>query len=254
MSQIRQAFYILGEIITKHGFTEKQGLLATEIISEKPDFKRLIRVHQLQINGLAVPILTRPSVLQRTCDSCIKNPASKCEDGCLLVHPVFQSTDPTYSDSLLTFRLSHEDAIEADFEPAISWLMFCRDLQGMQMNNVSLPFEISITMNHAPPNIWAELGWTHTEMDLIEVYVKTQQNAANLSKWVASARRGEKGILHSTYDKMEDFTINLNKLDDPLPRKLPDSTWKEVLKWKWRWLGQRYMNTKVGQGFPDIVK
>jgi hypothetical protein len=182
-----------------------QALVEALRFSEKPDFKRLVRVHQLEISGLVGTILTRPSVLQRNCDSCVENPESRCEGGCLLVHPVLQPTSRTSNDYLLAFNLSHEDAVEADFEPAISWLMFCRNLQGLQMKHVPLPFDISITMKHTPPSIWAELGWTYTEMDLIEVYANTQRNAAYLSNWVMSARCGEKGIQYKADGEIEKF-------------------------------------------------
>jgi hypothetical protein len=202
-------------------------------------------VHQLEIEGLRPDILDRADVLQRTCNHCVNHKC--CEDQCLRVHTQLQSD--LYAP--LVFKLSHTDPIEADFEPTISWLMFCRDLQSLQINGIPLPFDIEIIMKHSYSKIWTNLGWSYTEMDLLEEYANTQQHAAYLCDWIEAARCKTNGIEYNTSKTGETFIIRLNKLEKPLPRGLPPKVWKSFFKWKWRWLGQKYMNTSVG-GFPDI--
>ncbi len=50
----------------------------------------------------------------------------------------------------------------------------------------------------------------------------------------------------------ESFTIHLDRLGRPLARGLEDKHWKDFVRWKWRWLAQKYIVRNVGRWYPGI--
>jgi hypothetical protein len=240
--------------------------------SESPDLKQKVRVHELQIDGLDPVFLPRREVLQKTCESCVKHKAN-----CSRQHPTRSSgeqADQAASDtnieaegaeycfrihtkfdpSRIEFRLPHIDSREGDFEPGISWLLFCRDLQCLHFKDGGLPFEMDIVLKHTPARIWSMLPWRPLEMDLLEEYASSYRSAAFLCQWIEYARQGARGIEYQGNRETgeESFFIRLGTLDRPLQRGLADEIWKDFFKWKWHWLGQRFLNTSLGSWFPEL--
>ena len=141
-----------------------------------------------------------------------------------------------------------------DFEPVISWLLLCRNLQGLQCSKEKDPlYNITITLRHTPPRIWNLLPWRPLEMDLLQEYASTHKDAAYLCEWVNFAQHGERGINYRGDRKTgkETFTIELHNLKKPLARGLADRLWRDFFDWKWRWLGQKLINLNW-DWFPEV--
>lgn len=221
------------------------GIMEALRFSEQPEFERKTRVHRLLIHGLKPVSLKPQHVLPPICDGCVKSPG--CTGRCFRVHTRIE-------ESGLRFELPHAESREADFEPGISWLLFCRDLQCLGSREGMLPFEITITLKHAPARIWSVLPGRPLEMDLLEEFASSCRSAAYLCEWIEFARRGEQGIEYSG-DRdtgAEAFTIRLHKLGRPLRRGLSDEHWKDFFRWKWRWLGQKFITLSLGTWFPEL--
>jgi hypothetical protein len=109
-------------------------------------------------------------------------------------------------------------------------------------------------MEHTPSRIWDVLPWQPLEMDLLQEFASNYEPAAYLCQWVEKAHQGADGI---KYDKERDigfeaFTIHLNELGRPLPRGLSSDHWKKFFVWKWRRLGQQFIDLSLGSWFPEF--
>lgn len=152
------------------------------------------------------------------------------------------------------FHIQYVEAREGDFEPVVSWLMLCRDLQCFASRRAEFPLRLIIQLEHTPSQIWHLLPWKPLEMDLLQEFASQYEPAAYLLEWIRSARGGKEGIEYKgDHDAGEEsFRIDLKELNEPLKRGLEDDLWKEFIKWKWRQLGQRYAKLNLGYWFPDL--
>lgn len=223
-----------------------QAVMEALRFSELAALKQKIRVHDLRIGGLE-PIISTTADHQE-CGRCPM--AGESCINCMRVCTQIK-------DDKLICRLPHIDSREGDFEPGISWLLFCRDLQCLDFGR-EWPFQMEIKLEHTPPRLWSILPWRPLEMDLLEEYANSQAQAAYLCEWIDFARHPEKemGIAYENDEGKlggigkETFTITLTSLKKPLKRALPDEVWKNFYKWKWKWLGQKLLNTSLGS-WPD---
>ena len=176
------------------------------------------------------------------CSACIGK--GKCGKKC-------QRITTMISNQSCTFRLQHNESSIADFEPVISWLIFCRDLQCFSNQFNFFPFKISISFLHVPSQIWKEFNWQPLEMDLLQEFANTTESATFLCDWVEKARQGKNGISYYPNRKMgvEEFIINLDKLDFPLARTVEGKHIRHFINWKWRRLSQEYLETNLGHWF-----
>lgn len=214
----------------------------------KPKLEKKVRMNRVIIYGLKTKKLQPENVLKETCDSCIYSGQSDppCQIGCLRLQTQIRENKG------ITFKLSHVEAREGDFEPCISWLLFCRDLQNIKYHEKTIPFPISIIMAHTPPRIWRALRWNILEMDMFEEYANTHPSATYLCEWVEFARKHQQGIKYLGFrDRGKElFIINLKELDKPLRRGLLKEHWEDFSRWKRQWLSNHYVRSNLGPGFP----
>ncbi len=218
---------------------------------EKHNVEKKIRMSEIHLAGLMPEIINRKKVLKKTCENCVsQGHASLCQLHCLRTQAIINK------EKGITFTLPHNEAREADFEPCISWLMFCRDLQSINYNKQSLPFDMTIRFKHAQPRIWMALDWKPLEMDILDEYANTNTNdhhhAAYLCEWIKCARQGVEGIKYERNrdEGTEEFIIYLHKLEKPLKRGLAEEHWQPFFHWKWKWLSQKYTTQNLGSWYP----
>jgi hypothetical protein len=228
-----------------------QGIMENLRFSEQPMYDRKIRMREMIIYGLHPQQLEKEKIPAQMCDNCVSMNTEQCEDLCLKIHPNLNC------EQGITFILPHQEAREADFEPCISWLIFCRDFQCISRECFSsrkkpMPFPISIQFEHMPPRIWRELSWKPMEMDIFEEYSSTYPPAAYLCEWIESARNNREGVSYSNdrNNGEEKFIIHLHKLGKPLKHGLSEEHWKYFYTWKWNWLGRQYLTSNLGSLFP----
>jgi CheY-like chemotaxis protein len=205
----------------------------------KPKLEKKVRMNRVIIYGLKTKKLQSENVLKETCDSCVYSGQSDppCQTKCLRLQTQIRQNKG------ITFKLSHVEAREGDFEPCISWLLFCRDLQNIKYHEKTIPFPISIIMEHAPPRMWRELRWNTLEMDIFEEYANMHPSATYLCEWVEFARKRQQGIQYQGFRDQgkELFIINLKELGKPLRRGLLKAHWEDFSRWKRQWLSNHYM-------------
>ncbi len=227
-----------------------RGVMESLRFSEQPRFEKKISMHEVVVNGLRMKEpRARPSI-ERVCDGCVK---SDCE-GDQECRVCFRVNTELDQSSGLEFRLRHVESIKGDFEPGVSWLLLCRDMQGLGFEKDKLPFNITITLEHATPRIWRVLPMQLLELDILEEYANTNETASYLCDWIESARLGREGVHHEADEENgeEIFTLKLHELGRPLKRGLWDSHWRPYVKWKWKWLAQRFVNLRIGAWFPEL--
>jgi hypothetical protein len=224
-----------------------RGIMEGLRFAEKPEFVRKVRMNKILLKGLNFREIKREKIPANTCDNCILKGNAGCKTQCLRVLTKIDK------DRSLVFILPHVEAREADFEPCISWLMFCRDLQSINCGEKGLPFQLSIIMEHTPPRIWSALGWDPMEMDIFEEFASTYPTATYLLQWIAFARQKREGIeyMGNRKEGKETFIIKLHELGKPLSRDLSDEHWKDFFKWKWQWLSHKYTTSNLGTWFPE---
>jgi hypothetical protein len=201
-----------------------RGIMEALRFSTQAEFERKVRVKRLIIKGLKI-VPTKNNSVQTRIEP----------DG-------------------LKFKLSHVESREGDFEPVISWLFLCRDLQCFGNQDGELPINIEIILEHTPSRIWHMMPWKPLEMDLVQEFASGYEPATYLCEWIRKAHYGEDGIHYKGYRDtgVETFTIHLNKLGRPLQRGLSDEHWKQFFKWKWRRLGQQFIGLSLGAWFPEL--
>jgi hypothetical protein len=175
-----------------------------------------VKKGQPVISEYAYREIKRENIPTNTCDNCILKNNASCKTQCLRVQTKIDQ------EKKLVFILPHVEAREADFEPCISWIMFCRDLQSINCREKELPVQLSIIMEHTPPRIWSALGWDPMEMDIFEEFANTYPTATYLLQWIAFARDKREGIEYKGNRKegKETFIIKLHELGKPLSRDL----------------------------------
>lgn len=226
-----------------------RGVMEAMRFSEQPHLERKVHMHQIHIGGLSLVDNLEKEVPETICDKCTHDySVCKKRKHCRRI------TTKIDFNSGLDFKLEHLEAREADFEPGISWLLLCRDLQGLAFRKEMLPFNITISLKHAPPRTWRILPVQLLEMDTLEEFANTQESATYLCEWIESARRGKGGIHYKVTRKNgeETFIIKLHELGRPLGRGLSDEHWKPYFSWKWKWLGQKFVNLSLGPWFPRM--
>jgi len=224
-----------------------RGIMEGLRFSEKPEFDRKVRMSNIFINGLNPRKIQRINISQQACENCVLKNNSICKTQCMRVQTKIDRKKG------IRFTLPHVEARDADFEPCISWLMFCRDLQSINYRKETLPFPISITLKHAPSRIWSALGWDPLEMDIFEEYANTHPSATYLCEWIEFAKHHKEGIEYERDKEKgeEAFTINLHELGRPLKRDLSDEHWKDFFRWKWQWLSHKYTTSNLGSWYPE---
>lgn len=222
-----------------------KGILEALRFSERLEFDQKIRTSQLVIKGLGVIPADQENHKEKICNECLGT--TMCESHCPRVRTKIGHDG-------LEFELRYMESWEADFEPAISWLLLCRDWQCFGNQGDDLPFDIKITLEHTPSRIWHVLPWKPLEMDLIQEFASACEPASYLCEWAEKARCGQDGIHYkgSRDEGSEIFTIHLNQLGRPLQRGLSDEHWQRFFKWKWRRLGQQFIDLRLGTWFPDF--
>jgi len=222
--------------VTSLAYSIMEGLRFTG----KPKLEKKVRMNRVIIYGLKTKKLPPENVLKEICDSCIYSgqPDAPCQTNCLRLQTQIRQNKG------ITFKLSHVEAREGDFEPCISWLWFCRDLQNIKYHEKTIPFPISIIMEHTPPLMWRVLKWNTLEMDIFEEYANTHPTATYLCEWVEFARKHQQGIRYLGFRDQgkELFIINLKELGKPLKRGLLKEHWEDFSRWKRQWLSNHYMN------------
>lgn len=214
-----------------------RGLMEALRFSEQPQFGERVRSHQLFVEGIQACLVPGNSA---TSD------ASQDTGNRRLLQ--------TSLDDQLQFEIQYVEAQEGDFEPALTWLWLCRDLQCFGSHRTQFPLHIKIKLTHTPPRIWRMLPWRPLEMDLLQEFASRCERAAYLLAWIRAARENNKGIQYVGDDRtgVETFTIDLRDLDQPLRRGLNDEHWDAFLPWKWQMLGQRFAKLNLGHWFPDV--
>jgi hypothetical protein len=220
-----------------------RGIMEILRFSEKSDFDKKIRMSSILVNGLKPAELGAKKAFKQICNNCISK--SNCENQCIRIITQIDGKKG------ITFTLPHIEASAADFEPCISWLMFCRDLQCINKNKNKLPFPISIVLKHAPSRIYSAFGWNPKEMDIFEEFVNSNPSSTYLCQWVEFARLKKEGIEYEEKDGIETFTIRLHKSGQPLERDLSSAHWKDFTRWKWQWLSHKYTTSNLGPWYPD---
>ncbi len=227
-----------------------RGIMEGLRFGEKPKLDRKVRMNKILVTGLNFQEIDRDSIPESTCNSCILKKNTKCNSvTCLRVLTKIE-------DKKLEFRLPHVEACEADFEPCISWLTFCRDLQCIKPQERDMPFSLSIIMEHTPPRIWSAIGWNPLEMDIFEEFASTHPKATYLLEWIDFARNKRQGIEYIGNRKKgtETFIIKLNELGRPLSRGLSQEHWKNFFQWKWKWLSNKFTASNLGTWFPENLE
>jgi hypothetical protein len=211
--------------------------------SEPPEFERRIRVPWLLVDGLTPIRLGQPSLPNVQCERC-GVPRSKCEKGCLHTK--------TGAGQCLTFRLQFEESRESDFEPALAWLEWCRDMQSLRSQFDRLPWDITIVMEHCPPKMFQHLPWGPLEMDLLQDYAERNAEAAYLCEWIDAARQKKQGIRYEGDRKTgkETFSIDLHALGTPLRRGRLADGYRKFAQWKWQRLRQQLVAQSL-TWFPE---
>jgi hypothetical protein len=224
-----------------------RGIMEGLRFAEKPEFDRKVRMNKIIIKGLNFQEIKREYIPTNTCDNCVLKDNSICKTQCSRVQTKLTQ------EKKLEFKLPHVEAREADFEPCISWLMFCRDLQCINCGERKLPFQLSIIMEHTPPRIWRAFGWNPLEMDIFEEFASTHPKATYLLEWIQFARNKQEGIeyIGKREEGKETFTIKLHELKRPLKRDLSEEHWKNFFQWKWQWLSNKYTTSSLGTWFPE---
>jgi hypothetical protein len=223
-----------------------QGLMESLRFPGKSTYDQKIRMSKMIIQGLKPKHLRKKKIPLQMCDNCFSPQKKGCKELCLKLHPRVDCK------SGLTFILPHQEAREADFEPCISWLKFCRDFQRDADKKKPLPFPITIQFEHLPSRIWSELPSRPMEMDIFEEYSSTHTPAAYLCEWIECARNHKEGISYQN-DRgkgEETFILHLHELGKPLKRGLSEEHWKDFFKWKWNRLGSQYLKSSLGSLFP----
>ncbi len=236
------------------------GIMEGLRFSKEPQFERKIRMSRIEINGLK-PSRVHSGGISQNCRRCIWFVEGKLK--CRKVCYRFQ-TEIADNKRGVTFTLPHTEAREADFEPCISWLMFCRDLQSIQFESIAVPFPITVVLKHPPSRIWNQLSWKPMEMDIFHEYAETQEHATYLCQWIEYAKNGEKGIEYRCNRANENlidtgglkpgeesFTIRLHELGKPLTRTLSPQHWEPFFDWKWDWIKRKYTALTLGTLIPD---
>ena len=223
-----------------------RGIMEGLRFSDKPKLDRKVRMSNILINGLNPEKIQRINISQQTCENCVLKNNSICKSHCMRVQTKINRKKG------IRFTLPHVEARDADFEPCISWLMFCRDLQSINYRKKILPFPISITLKHAPSRIWNAFGWDPLEMDIFEEYANTHSSATYLCEWIEFAKLHKEGIKYERDKEKgeEAFTIDLHELGRPLKRDLSEEHWKDFFRWKWQWLSHKYTTSNLGSWYP----
>jgi hypothetical protein len=207
------------------------------------------RVNRLLIKGLKIATYHRDKMPKEECDGCIKK-LCKNDHICRRINPRIDIRG-------LTFILSHQEAHEAEFEPVLSWLFFCRDFQRIDGQLMKLPFPIAIEFEHQQPRLREMMNWNITEMDIFEEYANNKEEGAYLCQWIEEAKteKTEKnGITYKAVREKGDetFRIQLGDLGRPFPRGLDDKHWRDFARWKWDWLIKKYMGNHLGPWISEM--
>ncbi len=223
-----------------------QGIMESLRFPGKATYDQKIRMREMIILGLEPQHLRKKKIPHQMCENCFSPKDEGCKGLCLKLHPRGDRKTG------LTFILPHQEAREAEFEPCISWLKFCRDFQCVTNDIKPLPFPINIQFDHSTPRIWSELSWMPMEMDIFEEYSRAHSPAAYLCEWIECARNHKEGISYQN-DRgkgEETFIIHLHDLGKPLKRGLSEEHWKDFFTWKWNRLGSQYLKSTLGSLFP----
>ena len=212
-----------------------RGVMESLRFSTQMEFAQKIRAHELLVEGLEIV----PRTEETSLNGAVLAEVSQGDPRLQLVTRIGEH---------LLFRLRFESAREADFEPAISWLWLCRDLQFLGSQDEELPYDVVIEFEHKPSRLWRELPWKPLEMDLLETFAREQR--PYLLKWIQTARdsKNDEGIYYEGNHRSgeERFWISLNRLAKPLPRGLSVEDWIAYFNWKWRELGRRMIDGTIG--------
>ncbi|MGE5340841.1 MAG: GAF domain-containing protein [Candidatus Omnitrophota bacterium] len=223
--------------------------------SDKPLYDKKIRMSKMWVGGLGhLPDTEIQKLKEKVCEPCIFVSDDRCAlmgmnkpdlmKNCLRFHTQIDKKKG------ITFTFPYDEARETDFEPCISWLTFCRDFQGISSNRDRLLFPISIIFKHEIPHIWKGLSWQPLEMEIFEEFAN--KHSSYLCEWIELARQKQNGIEYEDNGGgNETFIIKLKDLDKPLKRGLKGEHWKDFFRWKWEFLGQKYIKSNLGGLFPD---
>ena len=148
----------------------------------------------------------------------------------------------------IDLTLPHVDILGDAFEPAVSWLLWSRDLGCVNWGDSTGGLCGTITLTHAASRIWKDLSWAPLEMDLLQDFVATHEKAAALSLWIEKSKSGSDGFVYEGKRKegKEKLKITLEKLNSDTRFPSLGSLIPEFQRWKWRQLSRQFLALNVG--------
>lgn len=149
------------------------------------------------------------------------------------------------------YRESPEQGIS---EPAIAWIMMCRDMQKLDTCRVlNLELTVDSPMSHA----LRELPWTAKELDALQDFLSASPEGHFLTRWLEAVERSEKsGPVEYNYippkqqnEARERFTIRLPELNQcypPIIQRIPEKLYVKFVEWKWKKLRELRASSQAG--------
>jgi hypothetical protein len=151
------------------------------------------------------------------------------------------------------YRESPEQGIS---EPAIAWILMCRDLQKLDTSGV---LDMQLTMDSPISNALQELPWKAKEMDALQDFLSSSPEGSLLVRWLEAVKRsGKNSPIEYEYITpkrqneniaRERFTIRLPKLNRFSPlliQRIPEKLYIKFAEWKWEKLRELRASSRAG--------
>jgi len=193
----------------------------------------------------------------------------------LEIHGTHSSNGLLISPRSLKITLYRESPEQGISQPAIAWILICRDLQNLDTRGV---LDLELTMDSPVSHALRELPWEAKEMDALQDFLRISPEGSLLTRWLEVVERSDKnnpvqykylpqkqqtketcatltreestrGISLQDNGARERFTVRLSKLSrcsPPLIRRIPENLYVKFVEWKWEKLRELRASAQAG--------